>query len=156
MDAFSWIVERRLGGMARPGRRAPLDEDLSALRRAGVTAIVSLIEQPDLLDAYRAAGFRALQIGLRNFGVPSLAQVEEFCAFVDDEAARGGAVAAHCQYGVGRTGVMLAAYLIHRGLSYEAAVDEVRRRRPGTSVDSAEREETLREFEAIRRVRPAP
>jgi atypical dual specificity phosphatase len=152
MDSFSWVIERRLGGMQRPGRRAPLDDDLSALRRAGVTAIVSLLEQPELLEAYRVAGFRSLQIALRNFGVPSLAQIEEFCAFVDDEAARGGAVVAHCQYGVGRTGVMLIAYLIHRGMTFQAAADEVRQRRPGTNTDSAEREEVLREFERLRRV----
>lgn len=151
MDSFSWVVERRLGGMARPGREAPLEADLAWLRRAGVTAIVSLLDLPPLLDAYRAAGFRAHQIGLRNFGVPSLAQIEEFCALVDDEAARGGAVAAHCQFGVGRTGVMLVAYLIHLGLSYGAAVAEVIRRRPGTSTESAERERALREFEAVRR-----
>ncbi len=151
MDSFSWVIERRIGGMALPGRSAALAEDLAALRAFGVTAIVSLIDQPHLLEAYRAAGFRPLQIGLRNFGVPSLAQIEEFCAFVDTEAARGGAVATHCQYGVGRTGVMLVAYLIHSGLSYEAAVDEVRRRRPGTNVESDEREEVLREFEAVRR-----
>ncbi|HEX7126457.1 MAG TPA: dual specificity protein phosphatase family protein [Thermodesulfobacteriota bacterium] len=89
-------------------------------------------------------------------GAPSLAQLEAFCAFVDGEASRGGAVAVHCQYGGGRTGVMLAAYLIHRGLSYRAAVDEVLRRRPGANLDSAEREEILREFEAVRRIESAP
>lgn len=151
MDSFSWVIDRRLGGMGRPGRHAALAADLDDLRRDGVTAIVSLLDQPDLLDAYRDAGFRPLQIALRNFGVPSLAQIEEFCAFVDEEAAHGGAVAAHCQYGVGRTGVMLIAYLIHRGMTFQGAVDEIRRRRPGTNVESAEREEVLREFEATRR-----
>jgi atypical dual specificity phosphatase len=151
MDAFSWVLERRLGGMGRPGRDAPLADDLEALRRLGVTAIVSLIEQPVGLEAYRAAGFRAHHIALPNFGVPTLPQIDEFCALVDEAILGGGAVACHCQFGVGRTGVMLVAYLIHTGLGFEQAAAEVRRRRPGTAVESPEREAVLREFEARRR-----
>lgn len=153
MRAFSWVIEGRLGGMARPGRTEPLEQDLADLARAGVTAIVSLLETPEGLDAYRAAGFRAHHVPVIDFGAPTTAQVEACCALVDEELARGGAVALHCQMGIGRTGTMLVAYLIHRGSSFEAALAEVRRRRPATSVESPEQVAVLRAFEARRRGR---
>jgi atypical dual specificity phosphatase len=151
MDSFSWVIDRRLAGMARPGRGRALEQDLRFLERQGVTAIVSLIEPPAGLAEYGAAGFGAHHLPLRNFGVPTLEQLESFCRIVDAETARGGAVAAHCQFGVGRTGIMLIGYLVHEGRSLGEAIEAVRRRRGVVPTDSAERIEVLRTFEALRR-----
>lgn len=151
MGSFSWVLDGRLGGMARPGRTRLLEEDLAELAREGVTAIVSLVEKLDGLDAYRAAGFRAYHIPVFDFGAPTLEQIEACCALIDDELARGGAVALHCQMGIGRTGTMLVAYLIHQGSSFEEALAEVRRRRPATSVESPAQVAVLRALEIARR-----
>ncbi len=139
--------------MARPGRTRPLEDDLADLAREGVTAIVSLVETPAGLDAYRAAGFRAYHIPVIDFSASTMAQIEACCARVDEELARGGAVALHCQMGIGRTGTMLVAYLIHQGSSFEAALAEVRRRRQATSVESPAQVAVLRALDAARRGR---
>src|SRR5207244_9548749 len=55
-------------------------------------------------------------------------QVDEFVAFVDSKIAEGKKVLVHCYAGRGRTGTMLAAYLIHQGMSSDAAVREIRER----------------------------
>ena len=51
--------------------------------------------------------------------------------------------AAHCAWGRGRTGTMMACYLARqRRLSADDAIAEIRRMRPG-SVDSAKQENAV-------------
>jgi atypical dual specificity phosphatase len=73
--------------------------------------------------------------------------VEEFVAFVDAERARGGAVMAHCVAGIGRTGTMLAAYLVKEGRTAPEAIREVRTRRRG-SIETTEQEDLIAMYEA--------
>ena len=74
------------------------------------------------------AGFEHKKICVEDFSAPTLDQVDEFVAFVDSKIAEGKKVLVHCFAGRGRTGTMLAAYLIHQGMSSEAAVREIRAR----------------------------
>jgi atypical dual specificity phosphatase len=53
----------------------------------------------------------------------------------------------HCAGGLGRTGTVLAAYLVHRGRSAEEAIAEIRRQRPG-SVETPAQADAVRQFAA--------
>lgn len=58
----------------------------------------------------------------------------------------GQAVAVHCMLGHGRTGTMLACYLVKaRALSGAAAIREIRRLRPG-SIETREQEQAVIQF----------
>ena len=55
-------------------------------------------------------------------------------------------VVVHCLGGHGRTGTMLACYLVRfLGVSGEEAIEEIRRMRPG-SVETVEQEETIKKY----------
>jgi len=134
---FSWIVEGRVAGMARP-----YPDDLAWLREQGVTAILSLTEaRPDL------AGFEVHHIPVVDMTSPTLDQLRDAIGFIRHVVDRGGAVVAHCTAGMGRTGTILAAYLVREGLSVDEALQRVRQLRPG-SVETLEQEEILLTYAA--------
>jgi atypical dual specificity phosphatase len=56
----------------------------------------------------------------------------------------------HCGAGLGRTGTVVAAWLVRRGRSAREAIAEVRRVRPG-SVETREQEEAVVAYEMSRR-----
>ncbi|HXD88899.1 MAG TPA: dual specificity protein phosphatase family protein, partial [Urbifossiella sp.] len=64
----------------------------------------------------------------------------------------GMGVAIHCGAGLGRTGTVIAAYLVAGGMSSKEAVTRVRQLRPG-SVETAEQERAIDAF-ARRSKRP--
>ena len=88
--------------------------------------VVSLLNIPSDAPVYESAGFDFLCLPIPDGGTPTLLQVELFVGFVAKHHDRGQAVAIHCEAGLGRTGTMLAAYLIAQGKSAAAAIGQVR------------------------------
>lgn len=115
----------RLAGLPGP---AYMEWDFARLRSMGYSVVVSL--ECDRLNTFEIAdaGFEHKKICVEDFSAPTLDQIEEFLDFVDAKLAEGKKVLVHCYAGRGRTGTMLAAYLIRRGMSAEAAIREVRDR----------------------------
>lgn len=58
-------------------------------------------------------------------GAPTPEQATEFVRFVNEQRTAQRAVAVHCEAGLGRTGTMLAVYLIAQGDSAEAAIRQI-------------------------------
>ncbi len=141
-----WIDEPTLAGSPNP-----TDDELTALRGRGFATIVCLLdpgEQAPNYDVARAGavGFRRHEIPIRDYGAPTMEQIETFVRIVDRIGPGDGNVLVHCQGGTGRTGTMAAATWIARGLTAEAAIEKVRRARPG-AVETQAQELRLREFE---------
>jgi len=129
---FSWIVEGKVAGMARPR-----PGDLDWLRGQGVTAVLSLTElRPELSD------FEVLHLPVVDMASPTVDQLHDAVAFIRAVVRRGGAVVIHCAAGMGRTGTFLAAYLVREGMAVEDALERVRELRPG-SVETPEQESIL-------------
>jgi len=132
-----WAVPGFLAGMPmpliHPERRerfgAPLDafdDDLPLLHRAGIGAVIGLLNISSDAAVYRAAGFEYLSMPIPDGSPPSLAQFMAFLRFVREQQSLHRAVAVHCAAGIGRTGTMLAGWLIANGASVEAAVKSIR------------------------------
>ena len=112
---------------------------LDSLKEHGIGVIVSLTMErldPDLLAEW---GFELRHIPIRDFAPPTQDQIDEFVAIVDDARESGKAVMAHCYAGMGRTGTMLAAYLVSAGADPVDAIAAVREMRPG-SIETPEQE----------------
>lgn len=115
-----WILPGQLAGMPKPQV-----EDLAAVRDVGIRAIISLLEDQDGLAGYEANGFESLWLAVEDDEAPTREQVGEVVEFVDLHIGRNNPVAIHCKGGRGRTGTMLAAYLIAKGASYAEAMTQI-------------------------------
>ncbi len=143
----------RLAGLPGP---AYMEWDFPRLRKMGYSVVVSL--ECERLNTFEIedSGFEHKKICIQDFTAPTFDQLDEFVSFIGAKKAEGKKVLVHCYAGRGRTGTMLAAYLIHEGMHSDAAIREIRekaQRSYGTLVGviEPEQEETLRQYE--RRIR---
>lgn len=148
---FLWLLPGQLAGTPWPGIVHGAAYDLDALRRVGVTRLVSLTETP--FDAALAApyGIACNASPMPDMHPPSIEQALALCSAIDADLARGETVAVHCHAGLGRTGTVLAAYWLWRGggaLSALRALEDVRRIEPGW-VQSAAQVKFLEEFALV-------
>src|ERR1043165_336491 len=145
---FSFVIEGVLAGMERPGTSSRLREDLEFLKDKKVGAIVSLTEAPLERAFIEEFGFRYMHLPICDFTAPSIAQIDEFVAFLKQaENDKLGAVV-HCGAGMGRTGTMLACALVARGLSSDEALERIRATRP-YSIETLEQEDCIVDYADI-------
>jgi atypical dual specificity phosphatase len=120
----------RVAGSGRPGRYGSIEEDLAFLRDQGIRVIISLLESTLNLEDYRREGFEAYHFPVDDFTAPTLEQVSEACAIIEEALSEGKKVLVHCNAGIGRTGAILACFLVHNGATPDEAVAEIRDQRP--------------------------
>ncbi len=132
LENFSWVMPGKLAGAAKPGGNGKEEEDLRFLQEQGVRAIVTLCSQPcdPLLTA--ELGFMTKHVPVEDFTAPSFEQIEKAVGFIERRLANSQPVLVHCRAGYGRTGTILACYLVKRGMNPTQAIAEVRRARPGS------------------------
>ena len=142
-QAFTWLVPERLVACVHP---AVGEQAAAELRRSGVTLVINLHELPDPQDLLDRLGAETLHLPVPNSNAPAQSQLDRGVAAITDALANGKRVAVHCGAGLGRTGTLLAAYLVSQGIDSEAAIERIRAVRPG-SVETLEQEHAVHEFE---------
>ncbi len=141
---FSWLIEGEIAGMAKPASSV---NDFEFLREEGLEAIVSLSEIPLSEVLIEEFGFTVKHIPIRDFEAPTLEQIEDFITFAEKARGEGKKLAVHCDAGIGRTGTILACYLISKGYSAIKAIEVVRIKRPG-SIETIEQEGLVVKYES--------
>jgi len=132
--------------MPLPGRDRPLDQDAAFLEEEGIRVLVSLTESPPNVDVLTSRAIDSEHLPVQDFTPPTLEQMIEFVAVVEDSVSAGKPVGVHCTAGLGRSGTMAAVYLTAKGASANEAIATVRQLRPG-SIETPAQEDAVRRFE---------
>ena len=139
-DNFSWLIEGKLAGSAIP---TSIDEVQWAIDQ-GVKSIITIREEP--LDDSWTKGVNYLHVHSNDMGVPEFNDLINTVDFVHKRITNNEPVMVHCLAGMGRTGTVLACYLIkHQKMSADKAIQKVRDERPG-SIQSFPQEEIIFQF----------
>ena len=159
MQRFYWVLEGIAAGCSLPGGPARgggvkpdpqgLVSDLALLRQRGIRAVLSLTEDPLPADALAATELVVLHLPVPDLHAPTPDQLDQAIRFIDEQSALGHATAVHCLMGQGRTGTVLAAYLIRNGLTAAEALAEIRHLCDG-AISAPEQEAALRTFASRR------
>jgi atypical dual specificity phosphatase len=122
---FKWLVPGKIAGAPHPDLFGGLPMVASFLREQGIGGIVTLYERPLVLDV-ESPGFEYLFAETPDFRPPS--DLPRILAFIETQVEQGRGVLVHCFAGIGRTGTVLAAWLLRQEptLSAEEAVARVR------------------------------
>lgn len=135
-------------------RRNHISQDLKEFKKLGIDTIFYFTALEDefyyygeefLEKTYDKLKIEAYNFPIEDHSVPdSKREVYSFCNSLEETLKEGKKVLLHCAAGLGRTGLMAAAYLIIKH-KYPAnrAIRTVRLARPG-AIESFEQEEYLR------------
>lgn len=150
MESFYWLIPRVLAGCGRPGPhgRRPHGDlvcDLAWLHGQGIRAVLSLTEEPLDPAPMEQLALSSLHLPVDDFTPPTPDQLLEALAFIDEHRAADRAVVVHCLAGQGRTGTVLAAYLVRSGRSPKRAISELRQVCPH-AVENALQEAAVADF----------
>ena len=142
---FSWIKRPLLAGLALPRDR----EDFIWLRDHAIQVLLSLTEDPPFRAFVNDAGLMNFHEPIDDYTAPSQEQLDRCLSVIERAHSQQMGVAVHCAAGKGRTGTILAAWLVSQGQTAEEAIARIRELRPG-SIESEEQEECLHDFERRR------
>ncbi|EIE26795.1 cell division cycle protein 14, partial [Coccomyxa subellipsoidea C-169] len=98
----------------------------------GITAVVRLNNKLYDGERFTSAGFNMHELFFSDGSCPSEKILQTFLHIAETE---NGALAVHCKAGLGRTGVLICAYMMkHYGFTPEEAMGYIRICRPGSVI----------------------
>jgi atypical dual specificity phosphatase len=139
---FDWILPDRLGACVNP---YVSQSAVNELQTNGITMLVNLHERPDPPDILAQLQAQAIHLPVQDSNAPTQAQLDEGIATIARALQDGKRVAVHCGAGLGRSGTLIAAYLVSQGAAPDDAMGQVRSARPG-SIETLEQEAAVHEY----------
>jgi atypical dual specificity phosphatase len=131
---FSWLINDKLAGSGMPTSPAELEWVI----KKGVKSIVTMTEEP--LPESWIENIKYLHVPTEDLSAPDMEKIDNTVDFIHERIKNNEPTMVHCAAGIGRTGTILACYLIkYHSLSVKDAIDKVRKERPG-SIQSESQE----------------
>jgi hypothetical protein len=105
-------------------------DHLDHLQAAGIDAIMNLCaEYCDLHDIESRQGFEVYYLPIEDEETPELQALDMALDWLDESIYLGKKVYIHCRFGIGRTGTIISAYLLRRGLGTKLVKQKLKKMR---------------------------
>jgi atypical dual specificity phosphatase len=128
-DEFNWVVDK------------------------GIKSIITVREVPLPSEWFDSGDIDYMHLRVEDFGAPTVEELDEAVDFIDKKISSGRPVLVHCAAGKGRTGAVLAAYMVKKqNLTARQAIEKIRIMRPG-SVQSITQETALSMYEKYLKIK---
>jgi protein-tyrosine phosphatase len=147
-----------LAVMGRPRAGDWAADEFAGLSELGITDVVSLLEAAEAREVglaaearyCEAAGIRFHSYPIADRGVPSSAEaLSKLACQLYHLCAGGRHAVVHCRAGIGRSGLVSAAVLLHCGFGVDDALLAISKARGVTVPDTAEQVQWLAANQAI-------
>lgn len=135
---FSWFIENAIAASSIPSTVA----DFKFLKKQGISHLINLTNQEYDAASSKLGNFQLHKIPITDFTAPTTEQMDEFVTLVTTVMDAGESLLVHCHAGCGRTGTMLAAWMIASGSSAQEAIKWTRGLR-SCSIETEEQEQAL-------------
>lgn len=138
---FSWLIDEKLAGCGMP----TTIEEIRWVQKKGVKSIITMTENS--LPESWIKDITYLHVPTEDLTAPDMEKIDTAVDFIHDRIKNKEAVMVHCAAGIGRTGTILACYLIkYQKHSSKKAIEKVRNERPG-SIQSDFQELAIKFYE---------
>jgi atypical dual specificity phosphatase len=141
---FSWLAAGEVAGHSAPIS----SDDLKYLKSNGIKALVRMAEGHKVQitpDDIKKLGFTDCYVPVPDFTAPRQYQLNKMVAFISKSVAQGKPVGVSCGEGIGRTGTVLACYLVSKCHVSEQAMEEVKQKR-GTEIETEDQKQAVRRY----------
>ena len=138
---FSWLIDNKLAGSGMP----TTINEINWILNQGVKSIITMTE--NALPESWVKDTKYLHVPTEDLSAPDIEKIDEAVDFIHERINNNEPVMVHCAAGIGRTGTVLACYLIkYQKYSAKNAIEKVRKERPG-SIQSERQEIVIELYE---------
>jgi atypical dual specificity phosphatase len=140
---FVWVEKDRLAGSGYPSSRGQLEW----LVAHGVDSILTLTTSPLAKEWVAGLPLTLGHVPMQDHAAPDVDGLNRGVNFIREQASAGKTVLVHCVAGEGRTGCVLAAYLMkEKGMNADDALKSLRAIKPAFVEWAQER--ALKDYES--------
>jgi len=112
---------------------------LGIIKQSGIEVILNLcLECGNLHEVEREAGFIVYWLPISDAYGPELDELDYVLGWLNDHVEAGKKVLIHCRFGVGRSGTIIAAYLLKKGLGLKHVFEKMKKM-PATPISRDQR-----------------